>query len=98
MASLPLPQVALDRAIAAAKLPASTQTSPRSTKLSTTSPLMHLRLLSEESEPMVSASATTGGWVSKVPTSLPLTLLSLPITGSTQASTGLFDDLVSLCD
>jgi hypothetical protein len=76
----------------AAKFRASTQTSPNSTRSSTTSQLMHQRSLYRESGPMVSALETTGGWESRGHSSSPSTSLSLPTTDSTQESTGLSDD------
>lgn len=78
----------------AVKFPASTPTSPNSTRSWTTSQLMHQRSLSRESGPMVSASETTGGWESKGHTSSRSTLLSLPTTDSTQESTGHSDELM----
>jgi hypothetical protein len=79
---------------AAVRLPVSTQISPSSTRSSTTSQLMPQRSLSKESDPMASASETTGGWESKEHTSSPSTSLNLPTTDLTQESTELSDELI----
>jgi hypothetical protein len=80
----------------ALRLPASTQISPSSTRSSTTSQLMPQRSLSKESDPMVSALETTGGWESKEHTSSPSTSLNLPTTDLTQVSTGLSDEMMRM--
>lgn len=79
----------------ALRLPASTQISPSSTRSSTTSQLMPQRSLSKESDLMVSALETTGGWESKELTSSPSTSLNLPTTDLTQVSTRLSDEVMT---